>query len=164
MFEGNEHEIWSCKDEGSCDEEEDYNLISEGPKYFEDSEETSGSEHNYITPAISPEARSRVSSPERTGNTDSASPGTSAQEGTPPLNPVPEEPHANSMAATDVRLPTFNGNGMEDPKQHWFLCDVVWMVRLVHSADIKKVQMITNLSGCALDWFMKFCIVPVETP
>ena len=86
------------------------------------------------------------------------------QEGAPPLNPVPEYPNANSMAVTDVRLPTFNGNGMEDPKQHWFLYEAIWMVCLFHGADVKKAQMITTLRGRALDWFMKFCAAPAGTP
>ena len=68
------------------------------------------------------------------------------------------------MATTDVGLPTFNGNGMEDPEQHWFLCDAVWMVHLVHGADVNKAQMITTLRGCALDWFMKFCAAPAGAP
>ena len=52
FFDGSEHKLWSCKDEGSCDEEEDYNLISEGPEDSKDSDEKSGSNHNYITPTI----------------------------------------------------------------------------------------------------------------
>ena len=55
------------------------------------------------------------------------------------------------MDTTNVKLPTFNGNGIEDPKQHWFLCEAVWMERLVHNADIKKGQMITTLRGHTLD-------------
>ena len=68
------------------------------------------------------------------------------------------------MVGMDVRLPTFIGDGTEEPKQHWFLCEVVWMVRSVHNADINKGQMITMLRGHALDLFMKFCVVPVRTP
>ena len=117
---------------------------------------------NYITPAISPEVRSRVSSPEMTINTDSASPVTSTQEGTPPLISIPENIDANSIAVMDVRFPTLNGNRTKDLEKHWFLCEAVWMVRLVHNADIKKAQMITTLRGRALDWFMKFCAVPIE--
>ena len=78
MFEGSEHELRSYEDEGSCNEEEDYSPISKGPKYSEDFTETLRSRHNYITPAISPEVISIVSSPKRTANTDSASPVTSA--------------------------------------------------------------------------------------
>ena len=63
LFEGSEHELRSYKDEGSCDEEEEYRPISEGPEDSKDSKETSRSGHNYITLAISPEVRSRISSP-----------------------------------------------------------------------------------------------------
>ena len=38
------------------------------------------------------------------------------------------------------------------------------MVRLVQNVDLKKAQMIMTLRGCALDWFMKLCIVPPGTP
>ena len=31
LFEESQHKIWSCEDEGSCDEEEDYSPILEGP-------------------------------------------------------------------------------------------------------------------------------------
>ena len=102
MFEGSKHELRSCKDEGSCDKEEDYSPILEGPKYLDSSDKTSGSEHNYITLAISPEMRSRVSSPERTSNSDSTSPETSAPKGATQLNPAPESLNANPMVATDV--------------------------------------------------------------
>ena len=43
LFEGSEHEIQSCKDEGSCDEEEYYSPISKEPKEPDRSEETSRS-------------------------------------------------------------------------------------------------------------------------
>ena len=50
---------------------------------------------------------------------------TSSQEGSPPLNPLPENPNTNSMAGADIRLPTFNGNGAKDPEKNWFLCEAV---------------------------------------
>ena len=28
--------------------------------------------------------------------------------------------------ANEIKLPMFHGNGSEDPKEHLFLCDVVW--------------------------------------
>ena len=74
LFKGSEHELWSCEDE-----EEDHILILEGPEDLEGSDETSGSEHNYIKPEISLEIISRVSSPKRTSTTDITSSGTSAQ-------------------------------------------------------------------------------------
>ena len=95
---------------------------------------------------------------------NSTSRGTSVQEGATLLKPVLENPNTNPMAATDVWLPTFNGNGMEDPEQHWFLYEAVWMVHLVRGVDIKQVQMITTLRGCSLDWFMKFCAALAGTP
>ena len=98
-----------------------------------------------------------------TNNTDSAILVTSAREGTPPLNYELENLDANSMDATDVWLPTFNGNGMEDPEQHWFFCEAIWMVCLVDNVDIKKVQMIITLRGRTLDWFMKFWAALVRT-
>ena len=107
--------------------------------------------HNYITPAISLEVRSRVPSPERTTNTDNAGTTSNTLEGIPPLNPLPENLDANSMVGPNIQLPTFNGNGAEDLEQHWFLCEAVWMVLQVHNADIRKAQMITTLWGHALD-------------
>ena len=102
MFEGSEHELQSCEDEGPCDEEEDYSLISEISEDSDSSNKTSGSDHNYITLAISLETMSRVSSPERTSNTDSTIPRTSVQEGAAQLNPLPKSLNTNPMVATDV--------------------------------------------------------------
>ena len=70
-------------------------------------------------------------------------------------------PTANTMAGTDIKLSIFNGNGLEVPKKHWFLCEVVWTVREVQDEKIKKAQMITTLRGHALDQYMIFSIVPV---
>ena len=43
-------------------------------------------------------------------------------------NFVPAVPLTNTMAGDDIKLPIFNGNGLEDPEQHWFICEVVWIV------------------------------------
>ena len=99
-----------------------------------------------------------------TTNTDNAGTATNTPEGIPPLNPLQENPDANSIAGEDIQLPTFNGNGAEDPKHYWVICEVVWMVRLVQNVDLKKTQMITTLRGHALNWFMNFCVVPLGTP
>ena len=114
-------------DERSCDEEEEYQPISQA-KEFDESVETSRSGRDYITPGVSLLTRSIFSSPERTDNTDSASTATRWKEGSPPLNPFPRNLDAKSMAMAEIWLPTFNGNGAEDPKQHWFLYEVVCMV------------------------------------
>ena len=68
------------------------------------------------------------------------------------------------MVENDIKLPIINGNGLEDPKQHWFLCEVVWTMRHVQDEAIKKVEMITTLIGCAVDWYMKFYVVPTGIP
>ena len=38
----------------------------------------------------------------------------------------PGVPGANIMAENDIKLLILNGNGLEDPKQHWFLCEALW--------------------------------------
>ena len=68
------------------------------------------------------------------------------------------------MVGANIWLHTFNGNGAEDPEQHWFLCEAIWMARLVHNTEIRKVQMIMTLRGRALDWFMNLCVAPTTTP
>ena len=65
------------------------------------------------------------------------------------------------MDGNDIKLQIFNGNGLEDPEQHWFLCEAVWKVRQVQDESIKRAQMITTLRGRALDWYMKLFMVLV---
>ena len=111
--------------------------------------------------------RPRISSPEQLVNTSSPSaqggPLVAAVNPANPVNPV-NNPNATLIAGTNVRLPTFNGNGTEDPKQHWFLSKEIQMVCLVNNDDIQKAQMIMNLKGRALDWYMKYCVVPLGYP
>ena len=118
---------------------------------------------DYITTGVLVEGRSRASSPEIIFNIDSVSIATRVQEGTPPLKSFLDNLNANSMAGADIRLPTFNGNGAENPKKCLFLSEVVWMVRLVQNADLLKAQMLTSLKSHALDYFMKFYVVPPGT-
>ena len=35
-------------------------------------------------------------------------------------------PRTNIMSKSDIKFPIFNGNGLKDPDQHWFLCEVMW--------------------------------------
>ena len=58
-------------------------------------------------------------------NTGSTSAMTSAQGSPPSLNCPLNIPDDNSMAGIDIRLRTFNGNGVEDPEKHWFLCEAI---------------------------------------
>jgi hypothetical protein len=37
----------------------------------------------------------------------------------------------------EMRLPTFRGDGSEDPEQHWFLCEVVWSIKNITDEAVK---------------------------
>ena len=63
------------------------------------------------------------------------------------------------MVGNDKNLPLFHGNGTNDPKQYWFLCESVWRVRQNTNNDVKKCQLVTTLWGRVLDWYMKFSMV-----
>jgi hypothetical protein len=39
--------------------------------------------------------------------------------------------------ADEMRLPTFRGDGSEDPEQHWFLCEVVWSINNITDKAFK---------------------------
>jgi hypothetical protein len=55
-----------------------------------------------------------------------------------------------------MRLPTFRGDGSEDPDKHWFLCQDVWSIKNVTDKVVKRDQFSTTLRDCALSWYMKF--------
>jgi hypothetical protein len=40
--------------------------------------------------------------------------------------------------ADEMRLPTFRGDGYEDPDQNWFLCEVVWSIKNVTDEVVKR--------------------------
>ena len=40
--------------------------------------------------------------------------------------------------ADEMRLPTFRGDGFEDPSQHWFLCKAVWSIKNVTDEAVKR--------------------------
>jgi hypothetical protein len=58
--------------------------------------------------------------------------------------------------ADEMRLPTFRGDGSEDPDQHWFLCEAVWSIKNVTDEYVKRAQFSTTLRDHALSWYMKF--------
>ena len=68
------------------------------------------------------------------------------------------------MVSDDMKIPLFHGNGTDDPKQYWLLCEEVWTIRKIADDDVKKGQLATTLWGRALDWCMKFMHVPMGTP
>ena len=47
-------------------------------------------------------------------------------------------PRVHRMVWNDINMPIFNGNGLEDPQQHWFLCEVVWIMRQVQDESLNK--------------------------
>lgn len=63
----------------------------------------------------------------------------------------------------DIKLPVFKGSRLEDPEQHWFLCDVVWDVKQVTDDDIKMAQLTTTFRDIVLNWFMKYSNAQVRT-
>jgi hypothetical protein len=58
--------------------------------------------------------------------------------------------------ADEIRLPTFRGDGYEDPEQHWFLCEAVWSIKNITEEAVKRAQFSTTLRDRALSWYMKF--------
>jgi hypothetical protein len=58
--------------------------------------------------------------------------------------------------ADDIRLPVFRGTGLEDPEQHWFVCEAVWNIKQVTDDTIKIAQLTATFRDRALTWFMKY--------
>ena len=73
----------------------------------------------------------------------------------PPLVQNTQPPRRNRMG-DHMKLPLFKGSGLEDPEQHWFLCDDVWSVKQVVDDAIKMALLITTFRDRALNWFMKY--------
>jgi hypothetical protein len=65
--------------------------------------------------------------------------------------------------ADEMRLPTFRGDGSEDPDQHWFLCEAVWSIKNVTDEAVKRAQFSTTLRDRALRWYMK-CVQGIAQP
>jgi hypothetical protein len=40
--------------------------------------------------------------------------------------------------ADEMRLPTFRGDGSEDPEQYWFLYEVVWSIKNITNEAVKR--------------------------
>ena len=124
------YKIPSYLDEGSCDEEEEYHLISEGYKESEESTESWKQEHAYESPTV-PEVRSRDLSPSNSLNTSNTNIVNSGQGSQTSPTFVMTVTSANTMVGDKIKFPIFNGNGLEDLEQHWFLCEVIWTVRQI---------------------------------
>ena len=66
------------------------------------------------------------------------------------------------MVGADIKLPIFNGNRLEDLEQHWILYEAYLDYEADPGWEYHKAKMIMTLRGHALDWYMKFSIVPVK--
>ena len=120
MLREGEYGCDSYLDEGSYNKEE-YSPVSEREESRQ-SAEFPRIGHDYSIPERSPRERPRSPSPEPLVNTSSPSVGTGEKEipSAIPINPVNSggpmnNPNATLMVGIDIRLPTFNGNGTEDP-------------------------------------------------
>lgn len=63
----------------------------------------------------------------------------------------------------DMKLLVFKGTRLEDPKQHWFLCHLVWSVKQVVDNAIQMAQLTTTFRDRALNGFMKYSNGQVRT-
>jgi hypothetical protein len=54
-----------------------------------------------------------------------------------------------------MRLPTFRGDGSENPEQHWFLCKAMWSIKNIIDEVVKRSQFSTTLRDRALRWYIK---------
>ena len=55
-----------------------------------------------------------------------------------------------------LKMPIFHGNGKEDPKQHRFVCEAIWSVKLKVDDYLKIAMLETMFKDHALAWYMKF--------
>jgi len=95
--------------------EKGYNTVSHS-----DSEDYNDKEKRLETPKalIFPEVR-HVNLFQSRSTTDSNSSLSSAS------TPITTMPPRKNMVGGEMKLPLFQGNGSEDPQQHWFLCEAV---------------------------------------
>ena len=64
------------------------------------------------------------------------------------------------MVGGKMEIPIIHGNDTDDLEQYWFLCEVIWTARQTVDDNINKIQLETTLRGHALDWYMRFMLVP----
>ena len=63
------------------------------------------------------------------------------------------------MFRGNILFSIFNWDMLEDTKQHYFLCEVVWIVRQVQDEAILRAKIITTFRGSSLNWYMKLSVV-----
>jgi hypothetical protein len=60
-----------------------------------------------------------------------------------------------------IRLPEFQGEEIEDPEKHLFICAKIWEAKQITDEDTKIVQLSITLRDYTLDWYM---ILDVNNP
>ena len=63
----------------------------------------------------------------------------------------------------NIKLPIFRGTRLEDPEQHWFLCEAMWNVKQVQNDAVKMAQLTTMFRDRALSRFMKYYVGQART-
>ena len=58
--------------------------------------------------------------------------------------------------ADDIRMPAFSGNGLQDTKQHMFVCEAIWTMKQINDPNVCITQLATTFRDRALVWYMKY--------
>ena len=118
------YEFVAYLDKGSCDEEEEYQPISEGEEESEESTKALEQECAYKFPTL-PKIILQGISPSDSINTSTTNTVNHEQGSPTSPNFVSNVPTTNTMLGAHIKLPIFNGKGLEDLEQHWLLCEFV---------------------------------------
>jgi hypothetical protein len=61
-----------------------------------------------------------------------------------------------------LKLPIIHGNGKEDPKQHWFICELDWSIKKTTNECVNISLLETTFRDRALAWHMRLkSIAPI---
>ena len=58
------------------------------------------------------------------------------------------------MGHRSAHIPLYEGD--EDPRRHWFICELTWEANQVTDEDIQMVQFAVALRKRELTWYMTF--------
>lgn len=53
-------------------------------------------------------------------------------------------------------MPIFRCQGLEDPKQFWFIVEAVWKSQQINDNDMKKEQMVTMLKDISVTCYIRY--------
>ena len=63
----------------------------------------------------------------------------------PPPSPPPPPPPPSFNIVNVMKVLMFNGLGIEDPEQFWFIIDIVWKAQQITDDNMKKAQLVMAL-------------------